>query len=137
SMPIYPITCGNCGEKVAASIAGTNPLGGLPYWLICPVCADGSVVVKSGAVYPAAPAGGRVKNLPADVEQAWREARTAHAVAAYTAAEIMCRKILMHLAVGVASAKAGESFAVYIDALDKAGYISTGLKPTVDMIRQR
>lgn len=36
---------------------------------------------------------------------AWDEARRAHAAAAYTAAEIMCRKILMHIAVDKADAE--------------------------------
>lgn len=91
----------------------------------------------TGAVYPTAPAGGAVKSLPPDVDQAWREARTAHAVAAYTASEMMCRKILMHLAVDKAGSEAGKNFVQYVDDLEKAGYITTGLKGTVDQIRQR
>lgn len=80
-----------------------------------------------GAVYPAAPAEASVKNLPADVDTAWRGARTAHAVAAYTASEVMCRKILMHLAVDVAASKPGLNFQQYITDLDNAGYITKGL----------
>lgn len=132
------ITCGNCGERVAATILalrGAEPSS--TEWLQCPVCQEGSVVVSTGAVYPVAPAGGTVPNLPDDVAQAWREARTAHAVAAYTASEIMCRKILMHVAVDVASSQAGKNFVQYIDDLVTAGYVTTGLKPVVDRVRQR
>lgn len=106
-------------------------------WLLCPGCGDGSVMTAVGAVYPPAPAGSVVQNVPSDVEQAWREARTAHAVAAYTACEIMCRKILMHVAVDVAGAPGGKSFAEYIDVLVNGGYVTTNLKPVVDVVRTR
>ena len=133
-MATLPIVCGNCDYGIAATVLHSTAD---VFWLLCPNCQDGSVRTKSGAVYPVAPAGGSVTNLPADVAQAWREARTAHAVAAYTAAEIMCRKILMHLAVDVANSKAGATFKDYIADLDKAGYISTALKPAVEKVRDR
>ena len=94
-------------------------------------------MTQNGAVFPPAPAGSSVKNLESDVQEAWREARTTHAVAAYTASTMMCRKILMHLAVDKAGSKEGESFARYVDDLDKAGYIAPGLKDVVDRIREQ
>ncbi len=94
-------------------------------------------MLSNGAVYPTAPAGATVTNLPDDVQRAWQEVRTAHAVAAYTASEVMCRKILMHVAVDQDLAKSGESFVCYVNALDKSGYITTGLKPVIDRIRNR
>jgi len=128
------ITCGNCGVRVeAVTKAQTPPI----FWLQCPSCGDGSVRVKSGVVYPPAPAGGTIKNLPDDVAKAWREARTAHAVAAYTAAEMMLRKILMHVAVDVAGSKSGEQFLSYVDDLEGAGYITPRLKPVIDKLRRR
>jgi hypothetical protein len=138
-MQTFSIKCGNCQEWGAAEVRASDEDShfGTILWLQCPACSEGSVRLRNGAVYPSAPAGGNVRNLPADVQQAWQEARVAHAVAAYTAAEIMCRKILMHLAVDVAEAAAGETFASYVDALDSKGYITTGMKPTVDTIRQR
>lgn len=75
--------------------------------------------------------------LPSDVAEAWDEARAAYSVGSYTAAEVMCRKILMYLAVDKADARSGQSFASYIDALKAAHYISASLKPIVDQIRQR
>lgn len=101
------------------------------------MCDDGSVRTASGAVYPTAPAGSNVGGLPEDVAGAWREARTAHAVAAYTASEIMCRKILMHVAVDVAQVPAGKKFAEYVNDLEDGGYLTTGLKGVVDQVRQR
>jgi hypothetical protein len=49
----------------------------------------------------------------------------------------MCRKILMHLAVDKVGAKAGAQFAGYVDALEKSGYVTQGLKTVVDQTRKR
>lgn len=147
-MVTFPITCGHCGHQVGAEIIadadGGNARPGTympsPFsvlWLRCPVCEQGSVRTKTGALVPGCRPGRVPVNIPEDVERAWNEARSAHSVSAYTAAEIMCRKILMHLAVDVASAQSGKSFAHYIDELDKAGYITAGLKPVVDQVRVR
>jgi hypothetical protein len=75
--------------------------------------------------------------MPPDVAEAWRQARTTHAVAAYTASEMMCRKILMHVAVDVAKSTAGKSFQQYIDDLKTAGYFAPGLFPAIDKVRLR
>lgn len=93
--------------------------------------------MSTGAVYPTAPAGGWISDLPDNVATAWREAGYAHAVASYTASEIMCRKILMHVAVGVAGSAPGKTFVEYISDLDAAGYITKGLAPVVDQVRKR
>ena len=95
-------------------------------------------MTKHGALYPPSAAGALVAGLPTDVEAAWREVRTTFAVAAYTAAEMMCRKILMHVAVDRISTSAPrKKFAEYVDDLDNAGYIAPGLKPVVDKVRDR
>jgi hypothetical protein len=75
--------------------------------------------------------------VPDDVNVAWQEAREAYSAGAYTASEIMCRKILMHLAVDVAGSKQGKNFVEYINDLDNSGYIIKGLKPVIDQVRSR
>lgn len=137
----HSIRCGSCGQGVAATILSIDQhrhgdtSGCL--WLQCPACLQGSVMLSNGAVHPVSPAGGSVQHLPDDVAQAWREARTAHAVAAYTASEMMCRKILMHLAVDVGNATPGKSFVEYVDVLVTGGYVTAGLRPVVDAVRVR
>jgi len=108
-------------------------------WLRCSnaACSEGSVKTSSGAVYPSAPAGRNVRGLPPDVEQAWREGRTAHNVAAYTAAEMVFRKILMHVAVDKAGSDPGKHFIEYVNELESEGYITKGLRDVVDRLRQR
>ncbi len=56
-------------------------------------------------------------------------------VGGFTAAELVCRKILMHVAVEK-GAKEGKSFASYITHLEAAGYVTPPMKPWVDLIRQ-
>jgi hypothetical protein len=90
-----------------------------------------------GVVLPTAPTGRSIKGLPSDVEVAWREARVTHNIGAYTASEMMCRKILMHIAVDVKASTPGKTFVEYVNALELAGYVMTNLKPVVDTVRNR
>jgi hypothetical protein len=50
---------------------------------------------------------------------------------------MMCRKILMHLAVDVAKSDVGKSFVQYVGDLEATGYIVKGLAPVVDQVRHR
>ena len=155
-IPVFTITCGHCGHDVGAEVVfiegideailtsdGFQVPHNMTMWLRCPRCFRGSVRTPSlpggrgGVVFPGPLPSLDVSNLPADVATAWAEARKAHSVGAYTAAEIMCRKILMHLAVGVAGSAPGKPFVAYIDDLEAKNYIMAGLKPVVDQIRSR
>jgi len=78
-----------------------------------------------------------IPNLPDDVKGAWTEARRAYSVGAHTASKIMCRKILMHLAVDKAGSAPGRSFVDYINDLQAQNYIMAGLQPVVDQVRSR
>ncbi len=127
------ITCGRCERAVAANILHSE---GNTVWLRCPACESGSVRNLTG-VYPPAPAGESVSGLPDDVAQAWREARITHAVAAYTASEMLCRKILMHVAVGKAKCKEGLGFKEYVTHLCSKGFVPVGLNDVVMKIRDR
>jgi len=69
------------------------------------------------------------KGLPDDVKQAWQAARTAHSVAAFTASEIMCRKILMPIAVDQGRSRpTGLRIYGHIMIWKAGGYIRTGTK---------
>jgi hypothetical protein len=56
-------------------------------------------------------------------------------VQAFTAGELMCRKILMHVAVDKGAAE-GDTFAAYLDYLEGEGYITPPMKPWAGVIRQ-
>ena len=86
--------------------------------------------------HPSAPAGAFVGHLPQDVESSWQEARRSYAVGAYTAAVLMCRKLLMHMAVDHAGAKEGEYFAPCIKKLIDSGELPEKHKPALEKIRK-
>lgn len=128
--------CPHCGDSVVgAVIAATRQDAGLVgvQWIRCPSCHQG-VVKNTGMLAPSAPAGEAVDGLPPDVAAAYAEARNCAGVRAYTACELICRKILMHVAVDKGDA-AGKSFAQYIDYLENSGYTTPTMKPWVDLIR--
>ena len=62
--------------------------------------------------------------------------RSCRHTGANTACELMCRKILMHIAVDVAGGKAGDTFAKYIEVLAKDGHFPPALRPVVDLVRR-
>jgi Domain of unknown function (DUF4145) len=149
-MTTLPITCGHCGRAVGAEIVYDSvmwgnvrgstyvPQPGAGLWLLCPYCGEGSVRARnSGIIYPAPRPGLTLEHPPADVMRAWEEARSAYSVGAYAAAEMMCRKILMHVAVDKGLAEAGQPFVSYMNALRAAGYITTGLEEVADQVRDR
>lgn len=147
-MPTFSTDCASCGRFVAADIVhGIDPRSPQSdvsylserstYWLQCPVCNEGSVKLRDGRVVPIATPAMPIRALPEDVATAWREAGLSFAAGAYTGSEILCRKILMHVAVERASSQPGKKFVDYIDDLDGAGLITAGLKPVVDLVRQR
>lgn len=127
--------CGWCGKGVSAEPHLGRAAG---YAVICPNCMRFSIHDQATqSMSPPARRHDPVAHLPADVEVAWEEAVKAAGVGASTAAEIMCRKILMHVSVDVAASQPGKSFVQYIDDLDGAGYIPMGLKVKIDEIRTR
>jgi hypothetical protein len=108
--------CGHCSTTVSGMVIsrvrdqklpGSSPLS---YWLVCPSCGDGSYMREAGEIYPGAPQGESVRGLPEGIEAAYREARNFMSFHAYTSCELICRKILMHVAVEKHAAE-GESFA--------------------------
>ncbi|MEE9963981.1 MAG: DUF4145 domain-containing protein [Propionicimonas sp.] len=103
-------------------------------WLRCPGCHRGSVV-EEDRQYPSRLPGEDLNGLPEDLESAYTEARESMGVHAFTAGELMCRKILMHAAVDK-GADEGKTFAAYIDFLQEVGFITPPMKPWADVIRQ-
>jgi hypothetical protein len=102
-------------------------------WVLCPGCVKGSVVIN-GTTFPGVAFGPVLQGLPDDVAAAYEETRGCMKVNAFTAAELLCRKILMHVAVEK-SAPEGKTFVFYLEYLEKAGYVTPPMKGWVDTIR--
>jgi len=107
--------CGHCGTKVSGAVIATYNWNRTQHtiarnkWLLCPNCSLGSVKIDS-MIFPGSPFGPTLEGLPIDVQESYEETRRCMEVNAFTAAELICRKILMHVAVET-GAKEGESFA--------------------------
>lgn len=134
------LDCGFCGRHgPAAVVCHTSETETREFppvrWVRCGHCHRGSVVNEATS-YPGSMPGNDLEGLPPEVEAAYNEARRCYSVTAFTGCELLCRKLLMHVAVDVASAKPGDSFAAYVSALEVAGYITPPMKGWVDRIRE-
>ena len=129
--------CGYCGRETSgAVVAGWYSDSDFQVrWLACTACGNPSVSDPEGVIRPAAKFGPTIEGLTVEIEAAYEEARTCLGVSAFTACELICRKILMHVAVEKGAA-AGDSFTAYIDHLEKQGYVTPPMKPWVEEIRR-
>jgi len=77
-----------------------------------------------------------LEGLPPEVEATYDEARRSFSVNAFTGCALLCRKLLMHVAVNAAGAEEGGTFASYVEALQSAGFITPPMIGWVDRIRE-
>lgn len=103
-------------------------------WLLCSRCGKG-FVWNNGIFQPAAPFGPEIEGLPDEIKDIYTEARNCFVVNAFNASELICRKILMHVAVEK-KAKKGLKFIEYIDFLIETDYITSEMKDWVQLIRK-
>jgi len=131
--------CAHCGSEASGVVIGyardtNNPAVNHVVWLQCPTCHYGSVENLGRGVSPGIAFGPKIEGLPPDVDAAYEEARRCLSVNANTAAEGICRKILMHLAVDKGATE-GKSFASYIDYLEEKGYVTPPMRDWVKLIK--
>jgi len=103
-------------------------------WLRCSNCGGGAVL-NYQELAPGGKEGEAIDGLPKDVEDAYEEARKNASIGSFTSCELMCRKILMHVAVDK-GADPGKNFAHYLTYLENSGYVTPPMKPWVDQIRK-
>lgn len=128
-----PYVCGHCESKAVGFVVAylSNPQ---TEWLLCPNCARGSVLAD-GIKYPASLSIPQVAGLPPEVGAIYDEARRALSAQIYSGCELLCRKILMHVAVDK-GAKERLDFEKYVDYLKDNGYITTALEGMADTVRK-
>lgn len=124
--------CGFCGEKVGADKGFQDPLGG-SLICICPSCTRPTYFDSDGKQVPGASSVQDVPHLPEDAKTAYREARDCMTVCAYTATAMICRKILMNVAVHK-GAEVGGPFTQYVDYLAER-VLGPGNRAWIDRIR--
>ena len=81
-------------------------------------------------------AGTPVQGLPGGVKGLYLEAAACLMNRSYTASVMVCRALLMHIAVEK-GAEEGKSFAHYVDYLDNQNYFPRDVKKTVNHIRDQ
>jgi len=132
----YPYKCARCERDVSgAVVAYTSSEGDTVRWLQCTICGDGAVQRIDKNIYPGVAFGVKLEGLPEEVELAYTEARNCMAVDAYVACELICRKILMCVAVEK-GAKEGESFSSYLTYLSGKGFITDAMMGWVEIIKK-
>lgn len=140
--------CGFCGNRVGPSLRYQGGAGGISEdgknlpgknvdIFICPVCSLPTFFDYDRKQIPAVRLGAEITQVPTDgLKQLYDEARDCTAAGAYTACVMVCRKILMNLAVRE-GAQEGESFVSYVTYLGDQGYVPPKGKAWIDKIRRR
>jgi len=134
-VPSRKYQCGYCGNRVAANVGyyvNGNPAISI---CICPFCEKPSYFAPNEQV-PGVVPGSDVKSLPGDIEALYAEARRCFSLRGYTAAVIVCRKLLMNIAVAQ-GAPGGQSFIEYVEYLAVNGFVPPNGKAWVDHIRKK
>lgn len=130
--------CSYCGAHTAGAVVARTKEDRSRievYWLQCTECGNGSVLDPEGALHPPAKFGPYIEGLPGTIDSAYEEARDCMSVQAYRACELLCRNLLMYVAVDQ-GADEGESFLTYVDYLSDEGYVTPPMKDWVDEIRR-
>lgn len=129
--------CGHCDAYVASDKGWymNNVDNNHVSVRVCPLC-NRPTFFEPGQQYPGVPSGEAVKNLPAEIEALYNEARHCTAAGAHTAAVLTARKVLMHIAVDQ-KATPGQSFLDYVEYLASHGFVPPNGRGWVDRIRAK
>ena len=133
-LPPKSFTCWNC-EKLVGSNTGYQFQNSEQRIYICNYCLRPNYFEGAKQI-PSPVFGNKVPNLPTDIEQLYAQARSSTGVNAYTATVLVCRKLLMNIAVSK-GAEANKSFADYVDYLSNKGFVPPDSKEWVDHIRTK
>ena len=141
-LPNAAFTCGYCnvnvssvkGYKLGENMDGSGKqIGGI---YICPNCGGPVFVTPQRSQFPSPSLGNSVNFVPEDLNKLYEEARRCTGENCYTAAVLLCRKMLMNIAVSQ-GAKEGLKFIDYVNYLSDNGYIPPNGKHWVDHIRKK
>jgi hypothetical protein len=136
--------CGACGERTTGRF-GIRQLSrehnrfarARATVVICSHCGSPTYFERFKQVYPKPRYRQNVEGITdSGVLDLYREARYCTSYEAFTSAAMLCRKILMHVAVSL-GAKPNQNFKEYVDYLDREGYTPAKGKGWVDDIRDK
>lgn len=127
-------TCGYCGVRTAGTF-GYYQREGEGDIRICGGCNRPSFFDGDNQT-PGPLVGRDIDILPVEIEILYSQARRCIQVESYTACVLVCRKILMHIAVEK-NAPPNQQFIQYVEYLSDCGYIPPNGKDWVDEIRKK
>ena len=131
SSQVQQYVCGHCGLHVSGWIIVDSKYP--VRWLLCPQCGRGSVQ-NDDIILPSPQTFSDVGGLPVGIADLYDEVRASFSVQAYTGCEMLCRKILMNVAVDK-EAKPNQSFAVYVEYLVDKGYVPPAFKDMATAVK--
>lgn len=132
----FQYECGYCGGVTAINIGylQTNGNGRI---LICGGCNRPTFIDRDlDSQTPSPLKGNSVMHLPQDLLELYNQARGCTQIKAYTGCILICRKILMHVAVEC-GAQPNQQFIQYVHFLADNNYVPPKGKGWVDIIRQK
>ncbi|MFC1485652.1 DUF4145 domain-containing protein [Candidatus Latescibacterota bacterium] len=128
--------CSYCGSLVGSN-TGYKASSGTCGIYICPICTRPTIIDHIGNRIPEIPFGEDVQGIDDQhVRNAYNEARNCTQAGAYTGAVLLCRKILMNIAVDKGAAP-GKKFIEYIQFLVDNHYVPPDGEKWVDQIRDK
>lgn len=138
-MPPKNFECGFCNNTVSSEkgyglVDTMERIKGAIY--ICPHCKTPTSMDGEGTPFPSPSFGSTVKNVPSDLSRLYDEARRCTSSNSFTAAVLICRKILMHIGVEKGGDQ-GKGFVYYVEHLASHGYVPPNGKDWVDHIRKK
>ena len=142
TIEVVSYSCGFCGDKVssdkgykigAQSDGSGKQIGGI---YICPNCQGPTFFAPDKKQYPGPTIGNSVKFIPDNLQSLYEEARNCFKCLCYTSSVLICRKMLMNIAVEK-GAKTNLKFIEYVEYLSSEGYLPPDGKTWVDHIRKK
>lgn len=141
-LPNQSFTCGFCcttvssvkGYKLGVHGDASGPQIGASY--ICPNCGGPNFFTPAGNRFPTPPLGKSVNHVPPDLNALYEEARRCTGQNCFTGAVLLCRKMLMNIAVQQGASE-GLKFIEYVGHLSDKGFVPPNGKHWVDHIRKK
>lgn len=141
---VETVPCGHCGGTQHVVVARCSDQTGHPSqpstkWVRCISCLRGSVL-EAGAIHPNSKPLRTPRGLPPTDAAIWEEVRACLGAQAHAAAVMLCRKLLLHVAVANGLEPKNEkdrapSFLQAVDHLQAEEVITKKMRPWVDRIK--
>ncbi len=125
-------SCGYCNHRVSSEKVYLGPGDAQVY--ICPSCGNPSYFT-GGYQVPGHRPGRDVSGLPETIGRLYEESRTAIGAGTFTAAALILRVLLIHIASERGMKGGGSSYKACVSFLVSAGYVAKNEESFVDQVR--